>query len=372
MSTLAVARQTTTASSHGPPNSMTPASRPGTGAAWSRPATQDRAHICTPTSPYFTLPNTPNNPAETGIIFINTVMWNALVYPPSPAQHKKLSCALRSYYGTAMCFVIAPCLVGIQIGDVNQSEVDSFYPHFEEFTLGGRTSRGSEASRFSTPQTDLSLPTASSVTRHITSSDTTRDLCAPSWTVPRTPLTKPEKRARDPLRPPVMRLTTVQAPKKLSPPRTPRMPNAQPPAAANNSALRLKKSDALGDLFHAREGFKVERQFVASVQVAVDDHTQHAYWDTQTLWHVGGMLILESAPYEQLVSTWRPAKRGVQGHFEEEHVHEAKLTRGCHVDEVILLQERTLKDKPFALDIVSAEMRGSFTSKFVWRRASQD
>ena len=164
-----------------------------------------------------------------------------------------------------------------------------------------------------------------------------------------------------------MRHTTKETPKQLSPPRTPRMPNAQP-AAENNLASRLKKSDALGDLFHAREGFKAERQFVATVQVAVDDQTQHAYWDTQTLWHVGGMLILESAPYDQLVTTWQPAKRGVQGHFEDEYVHEAKLTRGCHVDEVILLQERTLKAKPFALDIVSAEMRGSFTSKFVWKK----
>lgn len=268
---------------------------------------------------------------------------------------------------------ICGCIV--QVGLVEQVELDSFYPHFEEFTLGRPSQRqGSPTSRHSTPQTcksDLSLPTASSVTRHLTSSDTMRDLRSvqvPSWTVPRTPLTKVATPSRDTLGLLGIRRVPSKAPAQLSPPRTPNMPNAHPHNANIDSASRLKKSDALGDLFYAREGFKADKELLGTIQVAVDNREEHIYWDTQSLWHVGGMLILESAPYDQVVTTWKPAKRGVQGHFSEELVNEAKLTRGCQVDEVILLQERALKDKPFAFDIVSAEMEATFTSKFVWKK----
>jgi hypothetical protein len=264
----------------------------------------------------------------------------------------------------------------VQVGQVDQAELDILYPHFKECTLGRAGQRqGSPLSRHSTPQTctsELSLATASSVTRHITSSDTTRDIrtsqVAP-WTQPRTPLNKSATPSRD-LRRPGIRCapSAKEAPLQLSPPRTPRMTNAHPPASADNSASRLKKSDALGDLFHSTEGFKAGKDFLGRVQVAVDDGEQHVFWDTQSLWHVGGILILESAPLDQVVTTWQPAKRGVQGHFTNELVNEAKLSRGCQVDEMILLQERALKDKPFALDVVSAEMRATFTSKFVWKK----
>ena len=53
--------------------SSTPTTRPGTSEALTRPPTQDHGRACTPATPYFTLPNTPNNPAESGIIFINNV-----------------------------------------------------------------------------------------------------------------------------------------------------------------------------------------------------------------------------------------------------------------------------------------------------------
>ena len=47
--------------------------RPGTGIALTRPSTQDQLRPFTPSSPWFTVPTTPNNPAETGIMFIDKV-----------------------------------------------------------------------------------------------------------------------------------------------------------------------------------------------------------------------------------------------------------------------------------------------------------
>ena len=140
------------------------------------------------------------------------------------------------------------------------------------------------------------------------------------------------------------------------------MENAEPP-----SPSRVKKNDALRDLLEAREGFKATKESLGVVDVVVDEGG-HGYWDAQTLWCVGGMLLFESAPCQQMRTVWQAAKRGVPGQYAEELVYETTLSRACHVDEVILLQERALQDKPFALDLVSAEMQGTFTSKFVWKK----
>ena len=140
------------------------------------------------------------------------------------------------------------------------------------------------------------------------------------------------------------------------------MENAEPP-----SPSRVKKTDALRDLLEAREGFKAKKESLGVVEVVVNEGG-HGYWDAQTLWCVGGMLLFESAPCQQMMTVWHAAKRGVPGRYAEELVYESTLSRACHVDEVILLQERALQDKPFALDLVSAEMQGTFTSKFIWKK----
>jgi hypothetical protein len=412
----------------------------------------------------------------------------------------------------------------LQIGEVDQELVDSFYPHFEEFTLGRRVGgrEGSPSSRLSTPRTstftpisELSLPSASSATRHLKSSDTVRDIRTADvkeWTVPRTPRKqelglkwekissrklgedvkpkgtvlnnvklsaalktkleftkaeferfsvsgitpdsyvevhtiglkwmyvgskKPESGTQisnealaaalqtnmeklfnnqeltniefnrhelesfnfnvpnlsydsyiqvdskyfkpvedrrgiefyrpadlDPQRAPDRRIS-LEKPQnsitmKFSPPRTPQRQNAEPPS-------RAKKVDALRDLLEAREGFKAKKEAITSVEVVINDGG-HGYWDAQTLWAVGGLLICESEPYDQKVETWRAAKRGMEGHYAEDLIYQSKLTRICHVDEIILLQERSLQDRAFALDIVSAEMHATFKSKFVWKK----
>ena len=249
----------------------------------------------------------------------------------------------------------------LQIGDVEQKEIDSFFSHFNEFTLK-RQSEERRASPFtpvlSTPSSELSIPSRSSATRHLVSSDTVRDIRTADfkdWTVPRTPLTKVDpKRAH---------LQFFQkAPEIRSAPRTPRMENAE-----EGSHLRHQKADSLRDLFEGQQGFKATKQRIAIVDVVVNEGG-YGYWDAQALWCAGGMLIFESAPYDQVVTVWHPAKRGVPGKYEEEVVNNTKLTRTCHFDEIVLLQERALKDKPFALDIVSAEMQATFTSKFVWKK----
>ena len=52
---------------------QSPSSRTTSGISLARPGTHDEARSYTPASPWFTAPPTPNNPAETGIIFINQV-----------------------------------------------------------------------------------------------------------------------------------------------------------------------------------------------------------------------------------------------------------------------------------------------------------
>jgi hypothetical protein len=395
---------------------------------------------------------------------------------------------------------------------VDQELVDSFYPHFEEFTLGRRVGgrEGRPSSRLSTPRTstftpisELSLPSASSATRHLKSSDTVRDIRTADmkdWTVPRTPRKqelglkwekissrklgedakpkgtllnnvklsaalktkleftkaeferfsvsglsqdsyvevhtiglkwmsvgskkpvsgtqisnealaaalqtniefnrhelesfnfnvpnlsydsyiqvdskyfKPVEDLRgiefyrpadlDPQRAPDKQFS-LEKPQygitmKFSPPRTPQRENA-------DSQSRAKKADALRDLLEAREGFKAKKEVISSVEVVINEGG-HGYWDAQTLWTVGGLLICESEPYDQKVGTWRAAKRGIAGHYAEDLIYQSKLTRICHVDEIILLQERSLQDRAFALDIVSAEMHATFKSKFVWKK----
>ena len=395
------------------------------------------------------------------------------------------------------------CHTYLQIGDVEQELVDSFYPHFEEFTLG-RMVGGHQPSRLSTPRTstftpvsELSLPSASSATRQLKSSDTVRDIRTADikeWTVPRTPraqemglkwvrirklgddgnpvtgtalrnvklaaalktkleFTKAEferfgvsdlspdsyvevhtiglawmcvgstqpgtgtqvnsealavalqtkmgfdkqellslnvpylsydsyiqvdgkyfKPTADQRGIQFFKPADVDPPRaigkenrlkmgqnlKSSPPRTPQQANAEPPS-------RARKADPLRDLLEAREGFKANKEVISSVEVVINEGG-YGHWDAQTLWAVGGMLICESEPYDQKVETWRAAKRGIAGHYAEDLVFESKLMRICHVDEIILLQERSLQDKAFALDIVSAEMHANFKSKFVWKK----
>ena len=47
---------------------------PGTARSFSRPGTRDQPLSFTPPSTWFTMPNTPNNPAKTGVVFINKVL----------------------------------------------------------------------------------------------------------------------------------------------------------------------------------------------------------------------------------------------------------------------------------------------------------
>jgi len=52
---------------------QSPSTRTTSGINLTRPGTHEEARSYTPASPWFTVPPTPNNPAETGIIFINQV-----------------------------------------------------------------------------------------------------------------------------------------------------------------------------------------------------------------------------------------------------------------------------------------------------------
>lgn len=258
--------------------------------------------------------------------------------------------------------------------------MDSFYPHFEEYTLGHRFEQrhgggvsvvGRNASE-TPPRTSvsrLSLPSASSATRGLQSSDTTREIRTADlkdWRVPHTPPTTLAP-PYDPLRP--RRSIIPKKPENLQN----RKKELRTPPQGNTDPLALKKADPLRDLLEAREGFKAKKELVAVVDIAINEGGR-GFWDCQTLWCVGGLLIWESEPVDQLVTLWQSAQRGTRerpatpGRCIEQMVKQSKLTRAFHVDEIVLLQERALQDKPFAIDVVSAEMQGTFKSKFIWKK----
>ena len=280
------------------------------------------------------------------------------------------------------------------VGLVSLHEVDSLHSHFQAFTLQQGVDdlfaqrpgspRHGLSTRPPTGTSEISFPSRSSVTRQLIDTPTIRDIRSAQargrddWKVPRTPLTTKPQRTGTPQWLLDQQRKKAELQEKLgnapprSAPRTPKMENAQPGlggiALREDGSSHLRKSDPLRDLMDAREGFKASKEFLGQVCVVVNEAEGTGVWAMQTLWYVGGLLILESDPYHQLRMVWQAAKRGVPGQYSEMWVYESKLTRVCHVDEMILLQERSLKDHPFTLDVVAAEIMGTCTSKFVMKK----